>query len=579
VGDMGKAHRIHAAVNNRQAEHQSTVLETTGTVADQTLSILIDPGATESFISGAALKRIKVKAVEQDEFSFVEMASGAKQKVGGKVTGCALNLGEFVMRANLYVTILGSYDVVIGMDWLESHEAILNCKMKWLSLVDDEGQRRVIVGWNQGVSLRFVSSLQLRKSMRKGCKLYAILALNEKGVAEGLEHLPVVREFADVFPEELPGMPPERELEFTIDLKPGTEPIARTPYRMSTPELQELKMQLKELLDLGLIRPSVSPWGAPVIFIRKKDGSWRLCIDYRQLNKATIKNQYPLPRIDDLFDQMKGATVFSKIDLRSGYHQLRIKEDDVPKTAFKMRFGHYEFTVLPFGLTNAPGVFMSLMNGVFREYLDKFVQVFIDDILIYSRTTEEHDEHLRLVLQCLREHKLYGKLSKCSFYQSRIHYLGHVISGEGIVVDPAKVEAIMEWPAPTNVMEVRSFMGLAGYYRRFVEGFSKIANPITELQKKNKKFVWTEKCVEAFRRLKELLTTTPILKVPDMDVDFLVCTDASKEGLGGVLMQDGRVIAYISRKLRRHEENYATHDLELLAIVYALKVWRHYLVG
>jgi hypothetical protein len=333
---------------------------------------------------------------------------------------------------------------VIGMDWLESHEVILNYKMKRLILVDDEEQRRVIIGRNQGVSLRFVSSLQLRKSMCKGCKIYAILALNEKGVTEGLEHLPMVKEFADVFLEELPGMPPKRELEFTIDLKPGTEPIARTPYWMSTPELQELKMQLKELLDLGLIRPSVSPWGAPVIFIRKKDGSWRLCIDYRQLNKATIKNHYPLPRIDDLFDQMKGVTVFSKIDLRSGYHQLRIKEDDVPKTAFKTRLGHYEFIVLPFGLINAPGVFMSLMNGVFREYLDKFVQVFIDDILIYSQTTEEHDKHLHLVLQCLREHKLYGKLSKYSFYQSRIHYLGHVISGEGMVVDPAKVEAIME---------------------------------------------------------------------------------------------------------------------------------------
>jgi hypothetical protein len=198
---------------------------------------------------------------------------------------------------------------------------------------------------------------------------------------------------------------------------------------------------------------------------------WRLCIDYRQLNKATIKNRYPLPRIDILFDQTKGATVLSKIDLRSGYHQLRIKEDDIPKTAFKTIFGHYEFTFLPFGMTNAPGVFMSLTNGVFCEYVDKFVQVFIDDILIYSRTTEEHDEHLRLVLQCLREHKFYGKLSKCSFYQSRIHYLGHVISGEGIVVGPAKVEAIMEWPVPTNVTEVRSFMGLAGYYRRSVEGF------------------------------------------------------------------------------------------------------------
>jgi hypothetical protein len=208
---------------------------------------------------------------------------------------------------------------------------------------------------------------------------------------------------------------------------------------------------------------------------------WRLCIDYRQLNKATIKNQYPLPRIDDLFNQMKGVIVFSKIDLRSGYHQLQIKEDDIPKTAFKTRFGHCEFTILPFGLTNAPAVFMSFMNGVFHEYLDKFIQVFIDDILIYSRTTEEHDEHLCLVLQCLRENKLYGKLSKCSFYQSRIHYLRHVISGEGIVVDPAKVKAIMEWHVSTDVPKVCSFMGLARYYRRFVEGFSKIANPITEL--------------------------------------------------------------------------------------------------
>jgi hypothetical protein len=237
--------------------------------------------------------------------------------------------------------------------------------------------------------------------MHKGCKLYAILALNEKGVAEGLEHLPVVREFTDVFPEELPWMPPERELEFTIDLKPRIEPIVRNPCRMLTPELQELRMQLKELLDLGLIRPSVSPWGAPVIFIRKNNGSWRLYIDYCQLNKAMIKNQYPLLRIDDLFDQMKGAMVSSNIDLRSGYHQLWIKEDDVPKTTFKTRFGHYEFTVLPFGLTNAPGVFMSLINGVFCEYLDKFIQVFIDDILIYSWMMEEHDEHLRLVLQCL----------------------------------------------------------------------------------------------------------------------------------------------------------------------------------
>jgi hypothetical protein len=223
---------------------------------------------------------------------------------------------------------------------------------------------------------------------------------------------------------------------------------------------------------------------------------------------------------------------------------------------------------------------MSLMNGVFYEYLNKFVQVFIDDIMIYSRMKKEHDEHLILVLQCLRENKLYGKLSKSSFYQSNIHYLGHIIYREGIVVDPMKVEDIMEWPALMNgVQEVCRFMGLEGYYRLFVEGFSKIGNPITELQKKNKKFVWTKKCTEAFQKIKELLMTTPILKVLNIEKEFLVCIDASNEGLGGVLMQDGRVIVYISRKLRRHEENYATHDFELLAIVYALRVWRHYLIG
>jgi hypothetical protein len=276
---------------------------------------------------------------------------------------------------------------------------------------------------------------------------------------------------------------------------------------------------------------------------------------------------------------MKGAMMFPKNDLRSGYHQLRIKEDDVPKTTFKMRFRHYGFTVLPFGLTNAPGVFMILMNGVFCEYLNKFIQVFIDDILIYSRMLEEHEEHLCLVLLCLREKKLFGKFSKCLFYQSKIHYLGHVISDKGIAVDPTKVKAIMECLAPMNASEVCSFMGLEGYYRWFFEGFSKIENPITKLQKKNKKFVWTEKCTEEFWRLKELLTTTPLLKVPDMDDEFLVCTDASKEGFNGVLMQDSRVISYISRKSRRHEENYVTYDLELLAIVYALTVWRHYLIG
>jgi hypothetical protein len=286
-----------------------------------------------------------------------------------------------------------------------------------------------------------------------------------------------------------------------------------------------------------------------------------------------------MPRIDDLFDQLKGASIFSKIDLRSGYHQLRIKEEDIPKTTFRTRYGHYEFIVMPFGLTNAPAAFMNLMNSVFRKYLDRFVQVFLDDILIYSRNEKEHLEHLRLVLQCLREHKLYGKLTKCSFFEKEIQYLGHTISGKGIAVDYSKIETIMTWPTPRNVKEVRSFMGLAGYYRRFVERFSQISNPITHLQRKGVKFEWTSECEKAFNELKHRLTTAPILKVPDMDKDFLVCTDASEEGLGAVLMQDEGVIAYASRKLKNHEINYATHDLELAAVVMALKLWRHYLMG
>jgi hypothetical protein len=360
---------------------------------------------------------------------------------------------------------------------------------------------------------------------------------------------------------------------------PGAAQVSKAPYRMSTLELKELQLQLEELLKKGYIHPSVSSWGAPVLFVKKKDGTLRLCIDFRQLNKITVKNKYPLPRIDDLFDHLKDAKIFSKIDLRSGYHQMRINEEDINKTAFRTRYGHYEFTVVLFGLSNTPVVFMCLMNGVFRDYLDKFVIVFLDDILVYSKSEEEHEKHLRMVLQVLINHQLYTKLSKCSFYQRQIHYLGHIISEEGIVVDPEKVESIREWSVPRNVAEVRSFMGLAGYYKRFIAGFSKIAHPITSLQRKEKKFQWTEECESSFQRLKQLLTNAPILKIADPNMNYVVCTNACKEGLGGVFSQDGFVIFYESRKLKEYERNYATHDLELETIVHALRKWRHYLMG
>jgi hypothetical protein len=252
----------------------------------------------------------------------------------------------------------------------------------------------------------------------------------------------------------LSGMPPDRDIEFVIELKPGATPIYKTPYRMATPELAELNEHIKELPENGFIRPSSSPWGAPVIFVPKKDGTQMLCMDYRALNKVTVKNKYPLPRIDDLFNQLCGACVFSKIDLRSGYHQLKIWECDIPKIAFVSRYGLYQYTMMSFELTNAPIYFMYLMNKVFMEYLDKFVVVFIDDILVYSMNEEEHNEHLRLALQSLQEHRLYAKLSKCEFWMKQVALLGHIISKGGISMDPSNVQDVLSWNASMSVGDI-----------------------------------------------------------------------------------------------------------------------------
>jgi hypothetical protein len=313
--------------------------------------------------------------------------------------------------------------------------------------------------------------------------------------------------------------------------------------------------------------------------VKKKDGSLRMCVDYRPLNAVTIKNKYPLPHIDVHFDQLSGAKVFSKIDLRSGYHQIKIRASDVLKMAFSTRYGLYEFLVMSFGLTNAPAYFMYIMNTIFMNELDKFVVVFIDDILIYSKNEAEHAKHLRIVLQRLRDHKLYAKFSKCEFWLDSVKFLGHTISKEGIFVDPSEVQEVMDWKTPKSVHQIRSFLGLAGYYHRFITDFSRIAKPMTELLKKCVKFVWSEECDKAFHTLREHLTSAPVLTQPDMSKPFEVFCDASGTGLGCVLMQENRVIAYASRALRSHEKNYPTHDLELAAVVHALKLWRHYLMG
>ena len=471
------------------------------------------------------------------------------------------------------------FDIVLGTDWLSKHRATLDCYKKEVRLVCPEEPGVIFRGIRREIAPNLINAMAASKMLRKGCQGYLAFVVDRRQEGTRLEDIPIVKEFPDVFPDDISGLPPDREVEFTIDLIPGTEPISIPPYRMAPAELRELKARLEEFLSKGFIRSSIFPRGAPVLFVKKKDGSLRLCIDYRQLNRVTIRNQYPLPRIDELFDQLQGSRVYSKIDLRSGYHQLKVQESDVPKTAFRTRYGHYEFLVMPFGLTNAPAAFMDLMNRVFQPYLDRFVIVFIDDILVYSGSSEEHSEHLRIVLQTLRERQLYAKFSKCQFWLDKVVFLGHVISVEGVSVDPKKIEAVVNWKPPKTVSKVRSFLGLAGYYRKFVEGFSKIAAPLTKLTRKDVKYDWVDACQQSFEELKGRLTSAPVLALPNRRDGFVVYSDASRQGLGCVLMQNDRVISYASRQLKKHEENYPTHDLELATVVFALKIWRHYLYG
>ncbi|GKA26038.1 putative nucleotidyltransferase, ribonuclease H [Tanacetum coccineum] len=448
-----------------------------------------------------------------------EMADRKLVGTNTVIQGCTKILLNQPFEIDLQPIKLGSFDVVISMDWLSKYHARIICDEKVVHIPIDAQ------------------------------------VIEKKSDERRLEDIPVVKEFPKNFQEDLPGLPPVHQVEFKIDLIPGAAPVARAPYRLAPSEMQELSDQLQELADRGFIRPSTSPWGAPVLFVKKKDGSFRMCIDYRELNKLTVKNRYPLPRIDDLFDQLQGSSTYSKIDLRSGYHQLRVRDEDIPKTAFRTRYGHYEFQVMPFGLTNAPAVFMDLMNRVCKPYLDKFVIVFIDDILIYSRNKEEHEDHLRIILELLKKEKLYAKFSKCDFWISTVQFLRHVIDSRGIHVDPAKIKAVKDWASPTTPTEIRQFLGLVGYYRRFIEGFSKIAKPLTELTQKNKKYIWGENQESAFQLLKQKLCEAPILALPEGNNDFVIYCDASLQ------------------------ENYTTHDLELGAVVFALKIWRHYLYG
>ncbi|KAL0536814.1 hypothetical protein IC582_025776 [Cucumis melo] len=465
------------ATNKTEAERAGTVVTGTLPVLGHYAIVLFDSGSSHSFISSAFVLHARLEVEPLHHVLSLSTPSGECMLSKENVKACQIEIAGHVIEVTLLVLDMLDFDVILGMDWLAANHASIDCSRKEVAFNPPSMASFKFKGEGSRSLPQVVSAMRASKLLSQGT--WSILA----------------------------SMVDTREVDVSlssdaVSWSMDTVPISRAPHRMAPAELKELKVQLQELLDKGFIRPSVSPWCAPVLFVKKKDGSMRLCIDYRELNKVTVKNRYPLPRIDDLFDQLQGATVFSKIDFRSGYHQLRIKDGDVSKTAFRSRYGHYEFIVMSFGLTNAPAMFMDLMNRVFTEFLDTFVIVFIDDILIYSKTEAEHEEHLRMVLQTLRDNKLYAKFSKCEFWLKQVSFISHVVSKAGVSVDPAKIEAVTSWPRPSTVSEVRSFLGLAGYYRRFVENFSRIATPLTQLTRKGAPFVWSKAYEDSFQNLK-----------------------------------------------------------------------------
>ncbi|GJX37581.1 putative reverse transcriptase domain-containing protein [Tanacetum coccineum] len=454
-------------VGNAGTNPDSNIVTGTFLLNDRYASILFDTGADRSFVSTTFSSVIDITPTTLDHYYDVELADGKIIGINTIIRGCTLNFLNHPFNINLLPVELGSFDVIIGMDWLSKYHAVIDCAEKIVRIpwgnetliIHGDGSRQ-----GNGTRLNIISCTKTHKYLLKGHHVFlASITAKETEDRSGEKRLedvptPPPSRLPEVFPEELPGLPPTRQVEFQIDLMPGAAPVARAPYRLAPSEMKELSEQLQELSDKGFIRPSSSPWGAPVLFVKKKDGSFRMCIDYRELNKLTVKNRYPLPRIDDLFDQLQGSSVYSKIDLRSGYHQLRVREQDIPKTAFR----------------------------------------------------------------------------------TRVQFLGHVIDSQGIHVDPAKIESIKDWASPKTPTEIHQFLGLAGYYRRFIKG-------------------------------------APILALPQGADNFIVYCDVSHKGLGAVLMQNEKVIAYASRQLKIHEKNYTTHDLELGAVVFALKIWRHYL--
>lgn len=550
---------------------------------------LVDSGAAGNFASKTFLQNHAEKLVKflTKGTGNVEVVDGTVKQIDSMLERIPMECGKFKDLLTVKIIDIKNYDIILGKPWLRKHNPIVDWREDKIEIRKGQeyyalrGESRVAAGNPQ------LALIANEEDLKNGSGLVILKEIGLNNIKE-VNHAndgPLHKlklEFPEVFTD-LNSLPPKRSIEHEISIIPGSKAVSIPPYRISPLEGESLKLELRKMLSKGWIRPSKSPWSAPTLFVKKKDGTLRLCVDYRALNRLTIKDSYPIPRIDDLLDRLSGAKIFSKLDLASGYHQIRVAEKDVEKTAFGSRFGLFEFMVLPFGLMNAPATFMKAMNNMFLDYLDEFIILYLDDILIYSSSADEHWRHLRLVFEKLRDNKFIVKESKCEVFKTSINFLGYVVSQLGVQTDPEKVAAIMNLKPPSNISELRSFLGVVGFYRRFIAGFAAVAEPLSELLKKESTWCWTPRQDTAFRELKRLVSSSPCLKLPNFQLPFIVTCDASEMAVAGVLSQlHGHLdapIAFESRKTNAHERNYPIHELELLAIVHCLKKWKCYVEG
>lgn len=577
---------------------------------------MIDSGAMENFVDLSFVSRHSIPLLESQNPLDVRTVDG-RTLISGPITQeCKLRMatGNHTENITLRPASLGNYSIILGTPWLTQHNPSIDWRSRKITFSSDTCARSCLhvspvvqglpntppVHPNPRASARIctVNSRTLERLAKKSDDIYEIniMPLSQPTSLSAADCSPLddpiavipskYNAYLDVFSEEQASTLPAHRpgADHAIPLLEGAQPPFGPIYPLSQDELSVLSDYIKTNLENGFIRPSTSPAGAPILFVKKKDGSLRLCVDYRGLNKVTIKNRYPLPLINEMLDRLSSASVFTKLDIRNAYHRIRIHEGDEWKTAFRTRYGHFEYQVMPFGLTNAPGSFQGLINDVLREYLDQFVVVYLDDILIFSNDPTSHQEHVKLVLEKLRSAGLFAKAEKCEFDVDEVEFLGFRVGRSGVTMDSSKVTCIADWPTPATVHDIQVFLGFANFYRRFIADYSRITTPLTSLLKKNVPFNWSQAQEDAFKMLKTRFTSAPILQHYKPDVPIFLETDASDFAIAGVLNQPGKdghlhPVAFHSRKLQAAEVNYDIYEKELLAIVDCFRVWRHYLQG